>query len=93
MTDRGAVFRTCKAFDLSRGERCDIASVLFNRTVESYSDLSPIEWARLRDGFDVARHVCIIQMERRTQVVERNAAIITAVTHLPEGADHGDEVA
>lgn len=63
--DRRAIFAICGRFRLGRGERCEIASVLLDRNVETYSDLSTPDLARLRDGFEVAALVCAIQMERR----------------------------
>lgn len=60
-----AVFRICNAFNLTRGHRMEIATVLLNRNVETFGDLSAAEARRLRDGFEVAVLVCQIQLERR----------------------------
>lgn len=62
---RRRVFAICNAFDLDRQDRLEVATVLFDRNVDSYADLSPDELHRLRDGFEVAAIVCKIQMERR----------------------------
>lgn len=63
--NRAAVFVICKRFDLGRAERLEIATVLFDRNINSYNDLSEYEWLRLRDAFEGAVLVCSIQMERR----------------------------
>lgn len=62
--NRAAVFVICKRFDLGRAERLEIATVLFDRNINSYNDLSAQEWMRLRDAFEGAVLVCSIQMER-----------------------------
>lgn len=60
-----AIFRVCAVFDLGRGERIELATILFDRNVESYNDLTLGELSRLRDALDGARIVCTIQMERK----------------------------
>lgn len=65
LVDRKAIFRLCGAFGLDRGDRINVATVLLNREVESYRDLSPHELSRLRDALEGAALVCQIQMERR----------------------------
>lgn len=59
-----AIFRTCSAFGLDRGERIELATLLFDRNVESYNDLSMGELSRLRDALEGAAWVCRMQMER-----------------------------
>lgn len=59
------MFAACNAFGLTRAERIDIATTLLDRNVESYRDLSPHEVQRLRDAFDGATLVCVLQMEKR----------------------------
>lgn len=63
--DRKAIFAVCNAFGLGRGERLEIATVLFDREVDSFSALSPGELARLRDAMEGSRLVCVIQIEKR----------------------------
>lgn len=63
--DRRAVFATCNAFDLGRPERLELATVMFDRNVSSFNDLSASEMGRLRDALEGAAIVCSIQLERR----------------------------
>lgn len=63
-----AIFRVCSVFDLGRGERIELATVLFDRNVESYNDLSLGELSRLRDALEGAALVCRMQMERKRGV-------------------------
>lgn len=63
--NQAAVFAICNRFDLGRAERLEIATVLFDRNINSYKELSRPEWARLRDAFEGAVLVCSIQLERR----------------------------
>lgn len=63
--DRRAIFAICNAFHLSRGERIEVATVLLNRNVESFRDLSAVEVSRLRDALEGAALVCNIQIEKR----------------------------
>lgn len=55
----------CNAFGLTRAERLEVVTVLLNRNVESFRDLSPAEASRLRDALYGATLVCVIQMEKR----------------------------
>jgi len=63
--DKRAVFAICRSFDLGRPERLELATVLFDRNVSSYADLTAAEMARLRDALEGAALVCTIQLERR----------------------------
>jgi len=63
--DRGRVFDICKRFGLTRGDRIELATVLLDRNVESYKDLSHVELHRLRDALEGAALICWMQMERR----------------------------
>lgn len=60
------IFRICAAFRLTRGDRIELATVLFDRNVESFNDLNGAELARLRDALEGAALVCRMQMERRS---------------------------
>ena len=64
-SNRRAIFAICNAFGLTRGDRIELATVLLDRNVESYRDLSPAEARRLRDALEGAVIVCTIQTERR----------------------------
>lgn len=66
LRSRRRIFMICNAFKLDRQDRLEVATMLLNRNVESYADLSPAELHRLRDGFEVAVVVCKIQIERRS---------------------------
>lgn len=70
-SDRRAIFAICGAFNLSRGERIEVATTLLDRNVESFSDLSDAEVARLRDALDGAVLVCTIQIEKRKGIRPR----------------------
>lgn len=65
MRDRKAIFATCNAFGFTRAQRLEVAVSLLNREVESFSDLTPEELARLRDAFTGAVLVATICNERR----------------------------
>ena len=53
------------AFGLTRQDRLEIATVLFNRQVQSWGDLDNGELNTLRWGLEAAVLVCTIHMERR----------------------------
>lgn len=55
----------CNAFGLTRGERIEIATTMFNRDIDSFSALTVDEIARLRDAMYGATLVCVIQIEKR----------------------------
>lgn len=63
--DRRAIFAMCNAFNLTRGERIEIATTFLNREIESFSALSVDEIARLRDAMYGATLVCMVQIEKR----------------------------
>lgn len=63
--DRKAIFRLCNAFGLTRPDRLEVATVLLDRNVDTFSALSPAELARVRDALEGAALVCTIQIERR----------------------------
>jgi hypothetical protein len=63
--DKRRVFSICRAFDLGRPERLELATTMFDRNVSSFADLSTAEMARLRDALEGAAIVCTIQLERR----------------------------
>jgi hypothetical protein len=65
MRSRRRVFALCNAFGFSRATRLDYATVFLDRNVESYSDLSPVEIARLRDALEGAALACMFQIEMR----------------------------
>lgn len=65
LRNRKAIFAICNAFGLTRGDRLEIATVLLDRNVDSFSDLDPRELARIRDALEGATLVCTIQLERR----------------------------
>lgn len=59
------IFAICQSFDLGRGERLEVATVVLDRNVESFNDLSTPDLRRIADAFGGAVVVCTIQMERR----------------------------
>lgn len=61
---RRRVFDICNRFGLSDADRWELATVLFDRNIESYKQLSPPEWARLRDSLEGAAIICLFQMQR-----------------------------
>lgn len=63
--DRAAIMRLASAFKLTRAHRLEVAEVLLNRNVSSYSDLSHVEMRRVRDAFEGAALICTIQIERK----------------------------
>lgn len=63
--NRRAIFAICNKFRLLRGDRLEVATVILNRNVDSYSDLDARELSRLRDAFEGAALVAMIQIERR----------------------------
>lgn len=63
--NRKACFAICNAFSLNRGDRLELASVLFDRNVNSWNDLDSVELGRLRDALEGATLVATFQMERR----------------------------
>lgn len=60
-----AIFAICNKFRLSRGDRIEVATVLLDRNLDSYKDLTTAEVCRLRDAFEGAALVCMIQVERK----------------------------
>lgn len=60
-----ACFAICGKFSLTRGERLEIASVLLDRNLDSFNDLSKAELSRVRDALEGAVLVAHIQIERR----------------------------
>lgn len=64
--DRAAIMAICQRFRLRREDRLEVACVLLDRNVNSYNDLSHVEMRRLRDAFEGAALVCMIQVERKT---------------------------
>lgn len=66
VANRGAAFAIAAKFSMTRGERIELVTVLFDRNVDSWADLSPDEWGRLREGLECAALVCSFQMQRRS---------------------------
>lgn len=62
---RRAIFRICAVFSLSRGDRIELATVLLDRNVDSYNDLSLDELHRVRDALEGAALVCQFQLQRK----------------------------
>lgn len=60
-----AIFAICNRFSLTRGDRIEIATVILDRNLDSYKDLSQAEVCRLRDAFEGAALVCMIQVQRK----------------------------
>lgn len=60
-----AIFAICNRFSLTRGDRMELAEVLLDRNVNSYSDLSTHEVGRIRDALEGAALVCLFQIERK----------------------------
>lgn len=61
-----AIFAICNRFRLTRGDRLELASVLLDRNLDSYKDLSKAEAARVRDALEGAALVCLFQMQRKS---------------------------
>ena len=62
---RRGVFAACDAFNLTRGDRLEVATVLLNQNVDSFRQLGPGEWERLWFAFNGAVLVARILMERK----------------------------
>lgn len=62
---RRRVFAICSQFGLSRADRLELAEVMFDRNVGSYSELGPIEITRLRDALEGAAIICMFQAQKR----------------------------
>jgi hypothetical protein len=54
---RLAIFRICTAFDLSRAHRLEVATVLLDRQIESFKELSPHEVDQLWFAFNGAMYI------------------------------------
>lgn len=63
--NRAACHAIAKKFSLNRADRLELVTVLFDRNIDSWNDLSPAEWRRLRDGLECSALVCLFQMQRR----------------------------
>lgn len=59
-----AIFAICNRFSLTRGDRLEVATVLLDRNLDSFKDLSPVEAGRVRDALEGAVLVAHIQIER-----------------------------
>lgn len=65
LRSRRRVFALCNAFGFNREDRLEFATVMLDRNIESYNDLSPAEISRLRDMLEGAALACLIQVQKR----------------------------
>lgn len=58
------VYHACRAFNLTRADRLEVASIVLDRNVDSFKQLGPVDVERLTDAFRGAVCVATIKMER-----------------------------
>lgn len=62
---RERVFALCSKLRLRRSDRLEVAAYVLGREVTSFNELSPVDLARLVDGFEATYYAMTILMERQ----------------------------